>query len=184
MPETSNFWSEVSHYEPVTRRILFSFSKAKKLGEIVISIAPEQPICDLAGMGESMLHEAIIEATRLKAHDTITPQLVFAAIAKPHAGETPVVHTGTNREVPVWQLLDKTDHVEDDLSFQAAMKHAHAAMPTALVAPGDYAVGFLVRDEVLHFYPILTISIDEDVASYKEGSASTNDVIPLLPFQS
>lgn len=177
-----NFWSTTSHYDPVTRRILFPFGH--KTGEIVISIAPDQPVWDLAMMSETVFHQAIVDARTLQAHDTITPTLVFSAITNPHQGLTPVAVTATHRELPVWQLIDKTHTKIDEMSFQAAMKKAHAAMLTAAVATGDHAVGFLVREEVLHFYPLLAVNIPEDIASYKEGSGTTNDVIPQLPFQS
>lgn len=183
MPETDNFWT-TSHasYDVITRRILFSFGK--KLGEIVVSIAPDQPVPDLSTLSETVLHAAIVEADTCTAHQTITPQLVFAAVTNPHQGNTPVVSTASHRELPIWQLVYKMDHTIDDMSFHSAMKRAHAAMPTAAVAAGDNAVGFLVRNEVLNFYPLLALTIPEDIESYKAGEGSTNDVIPLLPFQS
>lgn len=180
---TENFWN-VSHatYEVVSRRILFQLGQ--KIGEVVISIAPGQPVLEISTMSEAMLKEATVTTAGLKAGDAISPQLVFAPINQPETGSTPVAFDATHRALPVWQIVDAGHTTIDTMSFQEAMKATHAATPTAIVSPGDYAVGFLAQNDVLNFYPLMAVNIPEEIESYKSGESTTDDVIPLLPFQS
>lgn len=180
---TDAFWAQPAT-KPIDRRVVWQFGQQR--GELSISIAAGSPVPDLAGISEKMTEAATVQAAALSPDQAIAPQLVFAAIqsASHSVGVHPVVIAPGHREVPVIQLGSNSDVKTDTLDYQAQMKESSTALPPAQVAVGDHAVGFLVRTDVLHFYPLAAIDVPEEVETYREGAGSTADLIHSLPFQS
>lgn len=174
-------WKTHDSSQPIERRLIFPF--AKRRGELVLSITPGQPIPDLAAMSETMVSAATIDAKGLKNKQTITAQLVFSSItAAAESGLVAVTHA--HRALPVLQLTMRQPTQASKLTYESQMKLAENAMPPAVLAAGDHAVGWLVRSDVIYFYPLVAVNIPTEVESYKEGSGSTEDLVALLPFQS
>lgn len=180
---TDAFWAQQSS-QPIERRVVWQFGKQR--GELSISIAAGSPVPDLAGISEGMAQTATLQAAALSPDQAVAPQLVFAAIqsASHSVGVHPVVIAPGHREVPVVQLGSSVGVKTDTLDYQTQMKQSGTAMPPAQVAVGDHAVGFLVRTDVLHFYPLAAIDVPEEIETYREGAGSTADLIHVLPFQS
>lgn len=175
---TDSFWSGSPAATPVERRVVFPLPS---IGQLTVSLLPDQPVPDAALMSEPMTEAAVIEPVMLKT-GTVAPQLVFGAIKQGHHGGL-VISTASGREVPVMQVgVEET--ADDPMDYELQMREAAGAMPPAQVANGDHAVGFLFRTDVIHFYPLAVTTLPEEVESFHEGSATTGDVIPLLPFQS
>lgn len=178
---TDLFWQSDTTVSPVERRILFPVDR--KAAELTLSLMPSQPVPDLASMGDNMVKAAAVPTNQLKDKGVITPQLVFATARNSQNGGAPVVSTASHREIPLLQLDSGPARKTDQLDYVAQLKLAEAPTPTAAMAAGDSTVGFLVGDTALHFYPMLVISLPEDLESYREGSGNTSDLLPLLPFQ-
>lgn len=176
------FWKNDASVAPVERRILFPVNK--KAAQLTLSLTGNQPVPDLASMGDTMVKAAAVEAASLKDGAVITPQLVFATARKGQQSDAPMVSTASHREVPILQLDAGPARASDKLDYVAQLKLAEAPTPTAAMAAGDSAVGFLVGGTTIHFYPMIVVTLPEDLESYREGSGSTSDVLPLLPFQS
>ena len=176
------FWDDLSAARSVERRILWQFDQ--RFGEFTISIAPEKAIPDIAVMTDATLKPAVLDAKKLKSGSTVAPPLVFATIVKPQHGENAVVRTGNGRELTVVQIIPRAHKEKVDLSIQAQMKRAHMPMPTAAVTIGDSAVGFLIRTDVVHFYPLVAVGLPEEIESYRLGEGTGADLMGALPFQS
>lgn len=174
------FWSASPGFLVVTRRVAFPF--AKKRGELTISIPPEQPVRDVARLGGASLKEAVAPSVSLKPHAIVEVMLTYADVRKGPDGEL-VVTTGEGRDVPVTQIPG-TQPVKSAYDIETLMARAKVALSTAVLAEGDHAVGFLYKTDVLRFYPLLSINLPEEIESYHDGEANSDDVIPLLPFQS
>ena len=174
-----SFWSDTSAPLPAERRIAFPIGRRN--AELVVSIMPDQPVPDLATMSDTMVDAAIAHVTR-GAKQTLTPQIVFATIRQ-GAHDAAAVATASGRELPVVQLHPRVAPIHEALTIEEQLQLAKVALPPAAVAPADCAVGFLYRDEILHFYPLLAVNLPEDIASYRDGSGTTTDLIQLLPFQ-
>lgn len=189
--DSNTFWTGDTSTTLVERRLVFAFGK--RTGELTVSIALDQPVPDLARMSDTMLSAVSVDAKHVKDGQTVAPDLVFATVSgskhdthgpKATGPLTPVVTAHDGREIHVLQVADPATSIDDELDMASQMRRANAAMPTAAVAPGDYAVGFFVRDQVLHFYPLLAVTLPSDLEAYKDSSATTTDLVPLLPFQS
>lgn len=179
---TDSFWKAGHETRVVDRRVLFPFGKRR--GHVVLSLAENQPIPDLAKMSETMITEATIGTSGLKPGSALAPQFVFASVVAPKTGDQSVVLSHAGQPIPVIQLAAKETNDRSTLSFAAQMKQAQEAMPPAAAAAGDHAVGWLIRDHTLAFYPLVAVNLPQDVASFREGSGSTFDLMHLLPFQS
>lgn len=181
--QTDSFWNATAQPVTIERRVLWR--SGKHLGELKVSIASDQPVPDLGQMSDSTLEAAVVPADKLSKDNPIAPQLVFGTARNPHHGNDLVVANHDGREVPVIQLGGKPQPKNaENVSVADHLEETRAAVPTAAIAHGDYAVGFLVRTDVIHFYPLLAVTLSEDIADYKEGTGTTSDVISLLPFQS
>ena len=176
------FWDDLSAVRSVERRVLWQFGQS--YGEFTVSIAPEKPIADIAVMTDANLKPAVVDARELTSGSTVCPPLIFATISRPQHGENAVVRTGNGRELTVLQIVPRAHKEKIDLSIEAQMKRAHMPMPTAAVGIGDSTVGFLIRTDVVHFYPLVAVSLPEEIESYRMGEASGADLMGALPFQS
>lgn len=178
--KTNDFWSAASSYSVVTRRLLFK--RGSKSCEIEVSIAPDRAVQSVNRLAGAALDAVITTARSEHDAETIAVDLVYAEIGASKEG-APLVTTADHREIPVSQF--GMEHaVKQAYDIETMMSQAKAALPTAAVAPGDHAVGFIYRGSVLHFYPVLVLSLPEDVDTFRDGFGMTDDVIPLLPFQS
>lgn len=173
---TESFWSGTTAASPIERRVLFP-----GIGRVTVSIMPNQPVPDATLMSEPMTEAAVIEPVTLKS-GAVAPQLVFGRVARSAHDEALVIITASGRELPVIQTgAERID--SDPMDYEKQMKEAQGAMPPAQLGAGDYAIGFLFRTDVIHFYPLTVTTLDEEVESFHDGSATTSDVIPLLPYQ-
>ena len=180
--QTDTFWGGTTDSVAVERRVVWRYGS--KPGELQISIASAHPVADLGHMGDGMVEEAVLDAKGLKADSMVSPQLVFATLQKSHHSDAVVAATASGREVPILQLgTNPKRHDSGQLSVDQQMNAAKAAMPTAVVGPGDHAVGFLVRLDAIDFYPLLAVNLPAEIESYKEGSGTTTDALNQLPFQ-
>ncbi len=192
--DINTFWTGDISTSAVERRLVFAFGR--RTGELTVSIALDQPVPDLSRLSDAMLAAAALESKQLSDGETIVPQLVFAAVSgsklDPHGTKnagplTPVVTAHDGREIHVIQVaapVTASESAAEELDMASQMRRASAAIPAAAVAPGDYAVGFFIRNQVLHYYPLLAVTLPSDLESYKDSSATTTDLVPLLPFQS
>jgi hypothetical protein len=175
---TDSFWADSAAASPVERRVVFPLPS---IGQLTVSILPGQPVPDAALMSEPMTEAAVIEPVMLRTGQ-VAPQLVFGRVGRSTHDEVLVVTTASGRELPVMQSGAERLAI-DPMDYEQQMKDAGGAMAPAQLAAGDHAVGFLFRTDVIHFYPLAVTSLDEEVESFHDGSATTSDVIPLLPFQ-
>lgn len=175
------FW-ENGDATPVTRRVVFGFSGTRS--ELTVSVTPGRPIPDLANVSERMMLEATVPAAQAQPGQTVYPQFVFAAVEKGEAGADgaePVVHGPDHRAIGVLRLPAEPGK-EDTLDYAEKLAQAKEALPPAPVRAGDGAIGFLVRTDVLHFYPLAGLPPGEQ-EHFHEGAGSTDDLIQALPFQ-
>lgn len=179
--ELEGFWNSTTAALPVERRM--RFSTGKRAGELTVSIHPDMPVPDAAVMSESMTEAAVVEAVSLKDGELIAPQLIFGTVRKSTHDGSMIILTASGRELPVVQLAHALEGAADKMDYVAQMRQADAALGPAQIAEEDHAVGFLYRTDVIHFYPLLSVTLHGDIDSYREGAGTTNDVIPLLPFQ-
>ncbi|MDP4000438.1 MAG: hypothetical protein Q8Q11_03380 [bacterium] len=163
---------------PVTRRVVFGFSG--KRGELNVSVTPGRPIPDLANVSERMMLEATVPAAQAQPGQTVYPQFVFATVEKGEA--EPVVYGPGHRAIGVLRLPAEPGK-EDTLDYAEKLAQAKEALPPAPARAGDGAIGFLVRTDVLHFYPLVGLPPAEH-EHFQEGTGSTDDLIQALPFQS
>jgi hypothetical protein len=174
---TDTFWADSPPALPVERRVLFP-----SLGRLTVSIQPGQPVPDASMMTEQMIEATVVEPVMLK-HKAIAPQLVFGTAHRSRHDDVLVVLTPDGRELPVLQTgAERTN--ADPMDYEQLMQDAAGAMPPAQIAEGDSAIGFLFRTDVIHFFPLAATTLPEEVESFHDGSATSSDVIPLLPFQS
>ena len=179
--QTDTFWSGISDPIAIERRVAWRFGS--KPGELTMSIASDQPISDLAQTSDGALEQIVLDGKKLKSSETVVPQLVFATVRKAHQGEQAVVANASGRELPILQVGHKAPAADPAMTAEQQMKATKTAIPSAIVGPGDHAVGFLVRLDAIDFYPLLAVSLPEEIASYKEGTGTTTDALNLLPFQ-
>lgn len=179
--EQDLFWSAPATAHVVERRVLFRAGKG--LGQLTVSIAPDQPIPDLARCSDAMIKAMVVDLRRINSNQAIAPQLAFADIRQKTESAGPTILIGHRIEVPVTQLAAPTAATSDALDFSEHMKKAQAPMPTAAVAAGDHAIGFLFKTGKVEFYPLVTLNLAEDIEAFRNGYGSTADLLHLLPFQ-
>ncbi len=176
-PAIDTFWSAQPNLLAVERRLLYQRGNRRR--EVTISIAPDQAVPALSQLSEQLLTEQAVPAAELSKQHVLTPQLVFAEI-KEVADE--LVAGSASIDLPVIQVGPVKQH-DTDLTIAAQMARAKAAMPTAAVAAGDHAAGWLIKDRQIRFYPLIAVSLPEELESYQDGLGTSNDVIAALPFQ-
>jgi hypothetical protein len=170
---------ETSH--PVGRRLVWMFAGGR--GELMSYIYSGQPIANLGDLSEKAAAAVTLEQSALDPEQAVAPGFVFAKVGRSATGE-PIVHGPGHREVPVISIAADEASNDVDQSMQMRMDRTEDAMPPAQVAPDDHAVGILVRQDILLFYPVIAVDTEVEVESYQEGSATTDDLIHELPFQS
>jgi hypothetical protein len=173
--KTAKFWQSDSAASPVERRVVWQGSEG---GELGISIAPDWPVPNLTRMSEGMVTTATAHLS--DPNQILAPQFIFAMIGKSDAGHSIVKGPG-GQEFPIFMAEPST--AVESMNIQDAMNRAKAAMPPAQVAPGDSAVGFLIRTDKSRFYPLVAVTTPEEIESYREGAGTTADLIHSLPFQ-
>ena len=173
---SGEFW-ENGDATPVTRRVVFGFSGAR--GELTVSVTPGRPIPDLANVSERMMLEATVPAAQAQPGQTVYPQFVFAAVETGEDG--PVVYGPGHRAISLLRLPAGKGE-DETLDYAAKLEQAKAALPPAPVDANEGTVGFLVRTDVLHFYPLIRVPQAEH-EHFQEGAGSTDDLIQALPFQ-
>lgn len=152
-------------------------------GELTVFIHPGQPVPNLADLSEKVADRAALEQAALKPEQAIAPGFVFALVGKSPTTGTAVVIGPGNREIPV-VTPPVAEAEESAQTMKARMDRAGDATPPAQVAPGDHAVGLLVRQDILFFYPVAAVGTDEEIETYRDGAGSTTELIQELPFQS
>lgn len=166
----------------LSRRVVFGFSG--KRGELTVSVTPGRPIPDLSNISERMMLEATVPADKARPDQAVYPQFVFAIADREGSGEKdtePIVYGPDHRAIPLLRLpTAATD--EDELDYEARLEQAKAPLPPAPVKAGEGAIGFLVRTDVLHFYPLVQVAQTEH-PHFQEGAGSTDDLVEALPFQ-
>lgn len=176
------FWGS-GDTTPVTRRVVFGFSG--KRGELAVSVTPGRPIPDLSGISERMMLEATVPAAQAQPGQAVHPQFVFATIEKggeESGKDEPVVYGPGHRAIPLLRLSPGPAK-EEVLDYAAKLEQAKAPLLPAPVRLEEGAIGFLVRTDVLHFYPLIRVPQAEH-GHFREGAGSTDDLIEALPFQS
>ena len=180
-PQSASFWKAEIPAQPVERRLVWQFGDRR--GELTVFIHPGQPVPNLVDLSEKTMARITLEQTALRPERSVAPGFAFASIGKsPTTGSAVVIGPG-NREIPVVESPARADSAEAQ-TMKARMDRANDATPPAQVAPGDYAVGMLVRKDILFFYPLAAVTTKAEVESYLEGAGSTDDLIKDLPFQS
>lgn len=154
-------------------------------GELTIFIHPSQPVPDLTDISEKTAADRTLGQDTLSPDTPVAPGFVFAQIGKSEvSGEAVVIGPG-NREIPVVEFPpEPSAAASGHETMQTRMDRAADATPPAQVAPGDCAVGILVRKDVLYFYPLAAVTTDAEAETYREGAGSTDELIHELPFQS
>ncbi len=179
---TASFWQTQTPDRPVERRLLWQFGDRR--GELTVFVHPGQPVPNLTDLSERAANHLTLGHGSLKPGQSIAPGFVFATVGKSPATGTAVVIGPGSREIPVVESPDVATKRDRAQTMKARMDQAGDATPPAQVAPGDHAVGLLVRKEILFFYPVAAVGTDEEVEAYREGAGSTTDLIKDLPFQS
>ncbi|HEY8108496.1 MAG TPA: hypothetical protein VIF43_00550 [Patescibacteria group bacterium] len=174
---TGEFWGD-GNTAPVTRRVVFGFSG--KRGELTVSVTPNRPVPDLSHISERMALEATVPAAEAQPGQTVHPQFVFATAEPGEDG--PIVYGPGHRAISILRLPEAAGK-DETLDYATKLQQAKKAMPPAPVRSGDGAIGFLVRTDVLHFYPLIGLPPAEH-EHFQEGAGSTDDLIHALPFQS
>jgi hypothetical protein len=170
------FWGD-GDGTPVQRRVVFGF--AGKRGELTVAVTPNRPIPDLSNISERMMLESTVPAAEAQPGQAVSPQFVFAVVAP---GESePVVYGPDHRAIPLLRL-PAVSADKDDLDYAAKLEQAKAPLPPAAASAGEGAIGFLVRTDVLHFYPLVLVP-EAEHEHFQEGAGSTDDLIQALPFQ-
>jgi len=179
---TAAFWKNTATETPVERRVLWQFPDGQ--GELGLAIYPNYPIADLAWMSEEQMQALTLDGASLIRGQSVAPRFLFAAVTEGSHSRAPIV-TGTNhREITLVESPAPPSTADDEAAMGEKMAQAGAALLPAQLAAGDHAVGFLVRMDVLYFYPLVAANLPEEIESYREGHGSTNDLIHELPFQS
>lgn len=153
-------------------------------GELGLAIYPNMTVPDLAWMSERHLDSITVDGTALIRGQSIAPRFVFAAVTEGSHTKVPVVTGPNHREITLVESPLPAAAKDDEAKMEQKMAEAGAALLPAQLAPSDHAVGFLVRMDVLYFYPLTAANLPEEIESYHEGAGSTNDLIQELPFQS
>lgn len=180
-PQRASFWQTATPAQPVERRLLWQFGDRR--GELTVFIHPGQPVPNLADLSEKAAERATLDEASLRPEQAISPGFVFALVGKSPTTGTAVVIGPANREIPV-VIPPDADAKEQVQTMKARMDRTGDATPPAQVAPGDCAVGLLVRQDILFFYPVAAVGTDEEIESYRDGAGSTTELIHELPFQS
>lgn len=163
---------------PVARRVVFGFDGTR--GELIVSIVPERPVPDLSGISERMMLEATVPAAEARPGQTVSPQFVFGTVAEDQGA--PIVYGPDHRAILILRFTADGDGPET-LDYADKLERAKAPLPPAPTVPGEGAVGFLVRTDVLHFYPLVRVA-EEEHEHFTGGDGSTDDLIQALPYQS
>jgi len=179
---TAAFWKNTATETPVERRVLWQFPDGQ--GELGLAIYPNYPIADLAWMSEEQMQALTLDGASLIREQSVAPRFLFAAVTDGSHSKAPVVTGPNHREINLVESPVPQSAQNDDAEIEEKMAQAGAALLPAQLAAGDHAVGFLVRTDVLFFYPLSAVNIAEEIESYREGYGSTNDLIHELPFQS
>ena len=178
---TAAFWKNTATETPVQRRVLWQFPDGQ--GELSVAVYPNQPVPDLAWMTEPQVEAVTVDGTSLVRGQAVAPRMLFASVETGSHAEVPVVTGPNHREITLVESPAPAEAAGDG-SMQDKLQQAGAAILPAQVAAGDHVLGFLVRMDVLYFYPLAAVNIPEEVEAFKEGTGSTNDLIQELPFQS
>lgn len=179
---TAAFWKNTAADTPVERRVLWQFPDGQ--GELGLAIYPNYPVADLAWMSEQQMDAVTLDGASLIRGQSVAPRFLFAAVTDGSHGHAPIVTGPNHREINLVESPVPKAAANDDAEIEEKMAQAGAALLPAQLAPGDHAVGFLVRTDVLFFYPLTAINLAEEIESYQQGHGSTNDLIQELPFQS
>ncbi|MEX1112900.1 MAG: hypothetical protein WD603_02235 [Patescibacteria group bacterium] len=162
---------------PVSRRVLFGFGGTR--GELVVSVTPGQPIPHLGNISERMMLEATVTASEAKPGQTVYPQFVFGTAVEENG--TSIVYGPDHRAIPILRFTAEQNDGET-LDYAERLEQTKAALPPAPAMPNEGVIGFLVRTDVLHFYPLVRIPEDEH-GHFLDGDGSTDDLIQALPYQ-
>lgn len=174
------FWADSEATTAVERRVEFPLPSHPQL---TVSILPGQPVPDAALLSEPMIEATVIEPIMLKT-GSIAPQLIYGTVRQSTHDDSLVVPSASGREFNLIQAEPSISHHVDPMDYEQQMKNAAVATPAAQVTAGDHVVGFLFRTDVIHFYPLAVVTLPEEIESFHDGSATTSDVMPMLPFQS
>ncbi len=179
---SASFWHAKTAAQPLERRLQWRFDRGP--GELTVFIYPGQPVPDLSTVSEKTAGGRTLDQTALESGAPVAPGFVFSRVVRSATTGGPVVVGPGNREIPVVETAVRAPDAPDPQTMADRMARTGEATPPAQVAPGDHAVGLLVRRDVLFFHPLAAVSTEAEVESYREGTGSTDDLVRELPFQS
>ncbi len=162
---------------PVSRRVIFGFGGTR--GELVVAVTPDRPVPDVGNISERMMLEATVPASEARHGQTVHPQFVFGNVVETDG--TFVVYGPDHRAIPVLRFTAE-EAGSETLDYAERLEQTRAALPPAPVRPNEGVIGFLVRTDVLHFYPLVQVPEDEH-EHFLGGDGSTGDLIQALPYQ-